>query len=77
MEGFSISESLHRNDTCPCKSGKLYKECHLRYSFNPKEGFFVKPSGGNIAPSFHLEHLAGSSEWIKKPLFIKDSIDDV
>ena len=56
---------MGRNDPCPCGSGKKYKHCHMK-SFQPKESFQVKVSGGNIADNFHLESSDGKN-WVKKP----------
>jgi hypothetical protein len=57
---------MNRTDPCPCNSGRLYKDCHMR-KFNPDKRFKVKVTGGTKAPDFHLIRQLGSNEWKKEP----------
>src|SRR5438105_9592428 len=57
---------FRRADPCPCNSGKLYKECHMR-TFTPKEKFAVKADTGNKAVDYHMERKTGTNEWVKVP----------
>ena len=58
--------NISRIQPCPCNSGKLYKECHMR-EFRPKEGFKVKPRSRTVAVNYHMERDKDSDEWVKVP----------
>jgi hypothetical protein len=61
-----MTHQTNRTDPCPCKSGKLFKECHMRV-YKPTEEFSVKANSGVIAPDYHMEKKEGSEEWVKVP----------
>jgi hypothetical protein len=63
---------IGRTDPCPCESGKLYKDCHMR-TFRPLEKFKVIPTRGERAVDFHMVRYKGTDKWVKQPgrLFVR------
>lgn len=61
-----MENNIGRMQLCPCNSGKLYKNCHMR-TYRPKEFFSVKVHGGIKAVDYHMVQKEGSDEWVKVP----------
>lgn len=78
-----MENSIGRMEQCPCKSGKLYKNYHMR-TYRPMESFSVRAHQGIKAVDWHMEKKEGSDEWVKVPGrmsvmlgYVEKSYDDI